>query len=90
VPQVIADAEVKSLPPSSSVCREKLEADRLKTLQELEEDRAWMRDFLAREAAQIQAEQALRDRQREELRLWLEALKESSKAEELVRRWPHD
>ena len=33
----------------------------------------------------MQAEQALRDRQREELRLWLEALRKSSKAEELVR-----
>lgn len=67
-------------------CREKLEADRVKSQRELEDDRAWMRDFLAREAAQVQAEQALRDRQREELRLWLEALRKSSKAEELVRR----
>ena len=34
---------------------------------------------------QVQAEQALKARQREELRLWLEALQQSSKAEELVR-----
>ena len=44
-----------------------------------------MRDFLAREAAQVQAEAALKARQREELRLWLEALAKSSKAEEMVR-----
>lgn len=44
-----------------------------------------MRDFLARERKQMQAEQALRERQREELRLWLEALRSSSKAEALVR-----
>lgn len=66
-------------------CREKLETDRVKSQQELEEDRLWMREFLARERKQMQAEQALRDRQREELRRWLAALQNSSRAEALVR-----
>jgi hypothetical protein len=75
------------IPSRCGHCREKLEADKRKSQEELEEDKAWMRDFLARERKQIQAEQGLRERQREEMRLWLEALRNSSKAEALVRRY---
>lgn len=44
-----------------------------------------MDSVLAREARQLQQERDLRERQRLELKRWLEALQNSSRAEELVR-----
>jgi hypothetical protein len=43
-----------------------------------------MKDFLAREQRQIQAEEALKSRRQEELHLWAESLKQASCSEALV------
>ena len=59
--------------------------DALRTQEELAADRLWMANLLERERKQIQAEQALKDRQREEMRRWKESLERSSKAQEMVR-----
>lgn len=65
--------------------REKIELDKQRSLKEREEERRWMESVLAREARQVQQERDLQERQRLELKRWLEALQNSSRAEELVR-----
>ena len=66
------------------LCREKIEADKRRTLEERDADAAWMRGVLAREAEQIAEEDALRERQKLELQRWLHALQTASRAEALV------
>lgn len=63
-------------------------SDRVQSQAELDGDREWMAAFLARERKQVQEEQALKDRQREEMRRWKDALDSASRAEELVRSRP--
>lgn len=70
--------------PLKNPCREKIESDRRRTLEEREADATWMRGVLAREAEQIAEEDALRERQTLELQRWLHALKTASHAEALV------
>jgi hypothetical protein len=66
-------------------CRAKQREDQRKSEEERAAERAWMKDFLARERQQIQAEEAQRARRHEEMQLWAESLKQASRSEALVR-----
>ena len=77
-------ADQAARPSGSRGRREKIELDKQRSAEERAEERRWMDSVLAREARQLQQERDLQERQRLELKRWLEALQNSSRAEELV------